>query len=172
GVDLLLESLPILKDFDANFIILGEGEPYYNERFKQVQHQYSSIHIEVGYNEELSRKLYAAADFLLMPSTFEPCGLNQMIAMRYGAMPIVSKTGGLKDTVLDFTDINTLETSKGVGITFEEHNLFWFLHAIGKAFSLYGNNTKYKRLIQHNMSIDFSWKSSAQLYLQLYKEAK
>jgi starch synthase len=107
-----------------------------------------------------------------MPSTFEPCGLNQMIAMRYGAMPIVSKTGGLKDTVLDFTDINTLETSKGVGITFEEHNLFWFLHAIGKAFSLYGNNTKYKRLIQHNMSIDFSWKSSAQLYLQLYKEAK
>jgi starch synthase len=172
GVDLLLESLHILKDFEANFIILGEGEPYYNERFKQFQNQYDSIHIEVGYNEELSRKLYAAADFLLMPSIFEPCGLNQMIAMRYGAMPIVSKTGGLKDTVLDFTDINTPKTSGGVGITFEEHNLFWFLHAIGKAFSLYGNDAKFKSLIQHNMGVDFSWKSSAQLYLQLYKEAK
>jgi starch synthase len=169
GVDLLLESLHLLKDFDANFIILGEGEPYYNERFKQYQGRYDNICIELGYNEALSRKLYAAADFLLMPSTFEPCGLNQMIAMRYGTMPIVSKTGGLKDTVMDFTDVQDIHNSFGIGITFEEHHPFWFLHAIGKAFSLFTNKTKYKQLIEHNMQLDFSWKTSAQSYLQLYK---
>ncbi len=169
GVDLLLESLGILKDFEANFIILGEGEEYYNKAFASYKNQFENIHIEVGYNEALSRKLYAAADFLLMPSTFEPCGLNQMIAMRYGAMPIVSKTGGLRDTVLDFTDIKNLDECKGVGITFEEHNLFWFLHAIGKGFSLYSNTNKFQEIVQHNMSVDFSWKHSALTYLNEYK---
>lgn len=169
GVDLLLESLNLLKDFEANFIILGHGEDYYNDRFASYKNRFKNIHIEIGYDEGLSRKLYAAADFLLMPSTFEPCGLNQMIAMRYGAMPIVSKTGGLKDSVLDFTDIWNLEQTNGVGITFEEHNLFWFLHAIGKAFSLYSNSKKFEKLIQHNMEVDFSWKHSAQTYLSLYK---
>lgn len=169
GVDLLLESLTLLKDFEANFIILGHGEDYYNDRFAAFKNRFKNIHIEIGYDESFSRKLYSSADFLLMPSTFEPCGLNQMIAMRYGAMPIVSKTGGLKDSVLDFTDISTLEESNGVGITFEEHNLFWFLHAIGKAFSLYSNSLKFQKYIQHNMAIDFSWKHSAQMYLNLYK---
>lgn len=169
GVDLLLESLNLLKDFEANFIILGHGEDYYNDRFAAFKNRFKNIHIEIGYDESFSRKLYASADFLLMPSTFEPCGLNQMIAMRYGAMPIVSKTGGLKDSVLDFTDIWNLEQTNGVGITFEEHNLFWFLHAIGKAFSLYSNSKKFQKYLQHNMTVDFSWKHSAQMYLNLYK---
>lgn len=169
GVDLLLESINLLKDFEANFIILGHGEEYYNDRFGALKNRFKNVHIELGYDEGFSRKLYSAADFLLMPSTFEPCGLNQMIAMRYGTMPVVSKTGGLKDSVLDFTDVISLEETNGVGITFEEHNLFWFLHAIGKAFSLYSANSKFKKLTQHNMNVDFSWKHSAQLYINVYK---
>ncbi|MFA7083217.1 MAG: glycogen/starch synthase [Arcobacteraceae bacterium] len=169
GVDLLIASLPILKDFEANFIILGNGEDYYNDRLRAYENSFDSIHIQIGYDEGLSRKLYSAADFLLMPSTFEPCGLNQMIAMRYGTMPIVSKTGGLRDSVTDFTDVHDLKSAKGVGITFEEHNLFWFLHAIGKAFSLYSNATRFEKLKAHNMSVDYSWKHSASMYLNLYK---
>ena len=107
---------------------------------------------------------------LFMPSIFEPCGLNQMIAMQYGVLPIVAKTGGLKDTVVDFTDVKILENEAlGVGITLGELNLFWFNHAIAKALSLYGNRPKFVEVSKHNMSIDNSWKNSAQEYLNLYK---
>jgi len=170
GVDLLLEGLHLFKDFEANFFILGSGEDYYNHRFETMAHTYDNIHIEVGYDEALSHKLYASADFLLMPSTFEPCGLNQMIAMRYGTMPIVAKTGGLHDTVVDFTDVGNIETCpKGVGVTFSEHNLYWMLHAMAKALSLYGNYDKFKAISKHNMLVDNSWKHSASEYIELYK---
>jgi len=93
-----------------------------------------------------------------------------MIAMQYGVLPIVSKTGGLKDTVLDFTDIEDLDKAElGIGVTFGELNLFWFNHAIAKALSLYGNRPKFIEISKHNMSVDNSWNNSAQEYLNLYK---
>ncbi len=111
--------------------------------------------------------------FFLLPSIFEPCGLNQMISMQYGVLPIVAKTGGLKDTVVDFTDIKEIENlaslKLGVGITLGELNLFWFNHAMAKALSLYGNRSKFIEISKHNMSVDNSWKNSAQEYLNLYK---
>jgi starch synthase len=91
--------------------------------------------------------------------------------MQYGVLPIVAKTGGLKDTVIDFTDINNLEElSLGVGVTFDEHNLFWFNHAIAKALSLYANKDKFEDISKHNMQIDNSWKNSAHEYINLYKK--
>ncbi|MEA2029911.1 MAG: glycogen/starch synthase [Campylobacterota bacterium] len=170
GVDLLLDGLHLFKDFEANFIILGSGEEYYEHRFEALAHSFENIHIEIGYDEALSHKLYASADFLLMPSTFEPCGLNQMIAMRYGALPIVAKTGGLKDTVTDFNDVRDIESHhQGIGVSFDEHNLYWMLHAMAKALSLYGNYEKFKTISKHNMLVDNSWKHSAHEYIKLYK---
>ncbi len=169
GVDLILDALNLFKDLEANFIILGNGENSYNYRFSKAAKFYDNIRIYVGYDEPLARKLYAGADFLLMPSIFEPCGLNQMIAMRYGTLPIVSKIGGLQDTVTDFTNIEKLETVAGVGISFQEHNLFWFLHSVSKALSLYTNKEKLEMISKHNMAVDNSWKHSATVYINLYK---
>lgn len=171
GIDLLIESLNLLKDFEANVVILGSGEDHYNTIFNNISVSYPNVYIKVGYDESFSRKLYAAADFLLMPSLFEPCGLNQMICMKYGCLPIVAKTGGLKDSVTDFTDVdyNNLKEYSGIGVTFEEHNLFWFMHAIAKAISLYGNHKKFLKTSKHNMKVDNSWKHSAKQYLELYK---
>ena len=104
-----------------------------------------------------------------MPSIFEPCGLNQMIMMRYGGVPIVAKTGGLKDTVVDFSDSSNHTKEIGVGVTFEEYNLFWYMHAITKAISLYSNQKKYIKFAKHNMSVDNSWKHSAKEYLRVYR---
>lgn len=169
GIDLLLDAINLFKTYDANFIFLGNGEDIYNHAFAQIKNKYENIHIHIGYNEALARKIYASADFLLMPSIFEPCGLNQMIAMRYAALPIVAKTGGLKDTVIDFTDVPNLNTTLGVGISFDEHNLFWFNHAITKALSLYSNKPNFEKISKHNMKIDNSWKNSANEYKKLYK---
>ncbi|MBD3789444.1 MAG: glycogen synthase [Campylobacterales bacterium] len=170
GIDLLIESFNLLKDFEANFVILGSGEEHYNHIFKSIATNYHNINIIVGYDEARSRRMYAAADFLIMPSLFEPCGLNQMIAMKYGTLPIVSKTGGLKDTVVDFTDVDYdhLKAYSGIGITYEEHNLFWFMHAIAKALSLYGNRKKFEKISKHDMQVDNSWKKSAKTYIDLY----
>lgn len=170
GVDLILDAISLFKTYEANFVILGSGEDVFNHTFNSMIDVYDNINIKVGYDEAFSRKLYASADFLLMPSIFEPCGLNQMISMQYGVLPIVSKTGGLKDTVIDFTDVEEIESSPlGLGITFDEYNLFWFNHAIAKALSLYGNKSKFEKISKHNMSIDNSWKHSAKEYLNLYK---
>lgn len=94
-----------------------------------------------------------------------------MICMKYGCLPIVAKTGGLKDSVVDFTDVNYdhLKEYIGIGITYEEHNLFWFMHAIAKALSLYGNHKKFVKISKHNMKVDNSWKHSAKEYMELYR---
>ncbi len=171
GVDLILDAMELFASYEANFVILGSGEDSYNNAFRSLIDRYKNIKIRIGYDEGFGRKLYASADYLLMPSIFEPCGLNQMICMQYGVLPIVAKTGGLKDTVIDFTDINNLEElSLGVGVTFDEHNLFWFNHAIAKALSLYANKDKFEDISKHNMQIDNSWKNSAHEYINLYKK--
>lgn len=169
GVDMILQSLHLLKDFEINVAILGNGDRYYNGVFSKLMKKYPNIHIKVGYDEGFARKLYAAADFLLMPSIFEPCGLNQMIMMRYGGVPIVAKTGGLKDSVIDYTDTEHYTKEVGVGITFEEYNLFWYMHAVAKALSLYSSQKKYIKFAKHNMSVDNSWKHSAKEYMKVYR---
>lgn len=170
GVDLILESMDLFRTYEANLVILGSGEDFYNQAFGSFIDRFENIHVRLAYDEGFGRRLYASADFLLMPSIFEPCGLNQMIAMQYGVLPIVAKTGGLRDTVVDFTDVQDIENMNlGLGITFDEHNMFWYNHAVAKALSLYGNKKKFEKISKHNMGVDNSWKNSAQTYINLYK---
>lgn len=169
GIDLLLEEIELFKTYEANFVFLGNGEKFYTDAFRHLINKHENIYININYDESFARKLYASADFLMMPSVFEPCGLNQMIAMRYGVLPLVAKTGGLIDTVVDFTDVSSLEDCKmGIGITYLEQNIFWFNHAIAKALSLYGNKNKFENISKHNMKIDNSWTNSAKEYIELY----
>lgn len=167
GIGLLASSLEVLQSLNINVAILGEGDERYNRYFSHIKGLYTNIFVHVGYDEELSRNIYAAADFLMMPSFFEPCGLGQMIAMRYGAMPIVRKTGGLADTVKDFSLQEN--DARGKGVVFEGRGGQDFLVAIARALSLYADRKKFAKMVKENMQLDFSWNASAKRYLELYQ---
>ncbi|MFT3904530.1 MAG: glycogen synthase [Niabella sp.] len=149
----------------ASFLILGSGDSYVenalsalNDRFKGYFNSY------IGYNEKLSHLMYAGADFLLMPSRVEPCGLNQMYALKYGTVPIVRNIGGLKDTVKDFG------APGGFGITMEQSSVQDITYAISRAIDLYNNQQeKLQKIRKQIMGIDHSWDSSAQAYIDLYQ---
>lgn len=127
------------------------------------QNDYSSY---IGYNEALSHLMYAGADFLLMPSRVEPCGLNQMYAMRYGTMPLVRNTGGLRDTVKD------IGTANGYGLVFEHAEVGDVCHAIWRAVNLYQNKEQFASCRERMMNLDFSWEKSIQQYITLYQSLK
>jgi len=146
-----------------NFLILGSGEP-------NIEYQLSSMHnhffgyynSQIGYNEQLSHRMYAGADFLLMPSRVEPCGLNQMYALRYGTIPIVRRTGGLRDTVKDFGE------EGGFGICFDTATVGDICNSIYRAIELYSDQNKMEQLTRQIMEINHSWEKSAQIYINLY----
>lgn len=167
GMELLIESLPKIASLECSIAILGEGEAKYHDELKTIAAEYSNIHLEFGYDESLSHRMYAAADFLLMPSLFEPCGLNQMIAMHYGAMPVVHNVGGLADTVQAYKNFDK-KSAKGYGVVFNKPSASAFIKAIDKALGLYTSKTKYNKIVKHNMLCDFSWQESARLYRELY----
>lgn len=169
GVDLLIEVLEKLALQECNIVILGDGEEKYQQAILKIKEDYKNIHFEFTYNEALSHRIYASADFLLMPSLFEPCGLNQMIAMKYAALPIVHKVGGLKDSVQNYKNFN-VNSKKGYGILFNRPNADSFLKALTQALLLYKNKREFNKLVKHNMLCDFSWSKSAELYSKLYKQ--
>lgn len=165
GIDLILNILDsLLKEEDFQFVILGSGEKNYEEFFDNLQKKYpgrmSSCH---GFVPELSRKIYAASDIFLMPSKKEPCGLAQMIALRYGSIPIVRETGGLFDTVKDSGD------KKGNGFTFKTYNAHDLKASIKRALKGYKNKTGWKTLTKRAMSCDNSWNKSSKEYVKLYE---
>jgi len=166
GVDLIIDSIEEMSKMPANFAILGTGDKEYNDFFKSIEGKYENIFVKVDYNEALSRKMYAAADFLLMPSLFEPCGLNQMIAMRYGTLVIARETGGLKDTVKDISQPD------GYGILFKNPTKEEFLNALYRAAELYNNKKLFKNLQKKVMEIDFSIDNTARKYIKLYERLK
>jgi len=161
GVDLIIENIENLSSRDMNLAILGSGDKGYTDFFSSIIGKYPNIYIEVGYDEPFSRKMYASADFLLMPSLFEPCGLNQMIAMRYGTLVVAHKTGGLADTIIDISEPN------GYGILFE--NLSDFITAVDRAILLYNDKERMKKLIKEVMQLDFSLEKTASSYIRLYQ---
>lgn len=150
---------------NANFLVLGSGDPNVEDRLEQVKHQLNGyVSTYIGYNEQLSHLMYAGADFLLMPSRVEPCGLNQLYALRYGTVPMVRSTGGLKDTVRDFGDW------QGYGIRFNNADVGDITHSVGRAIDLYYNKRDlYNWMRSYMMHIDHSWDASAQDYLVLYQ---
>ncbi|HVZ25535.1 MAG TPA: glycogen synthase [Sediminibacterium sp.] len=148
----------------ANFLVLGSGETQVEWELQQMVEPYrGSFHAVIGYDEKLSHQMYAGADFLLMPSRVEPCGLNQMYAMRYGTMPLVRSTGGLKDTVTDMGDPD------GFGIRFNHASVWDLDYSIGRALSVYADNAQMAKMRSHMMQIDHSWENTVEAYTQLYQ---
>jgi len=147
-----------------NFLILGSGFPEVEAQLSNMQAlSQGDYSIYIGYNETLSHIMYAGADFLLMPSRVEPCGLNQMYSMRYGTVPVVRNTGGLRDTVIDFGDPG------GYGIRFNNAIVGDITQSIWRAVELYADNEKMDEIRERMMKLDFSWETSVQRYLDLYE---
>ena len=147
-----------------NFLILGSGDHKVENALQQLNHHFVGYYnAQIGYNEKLSHQMYAGADFLLMPSRVEPCGLNQMYAMRYGTVPVVRNTGGLKDTVKDFGE------KGGYGICFNDATIWDITYSIHRAVKLYNDEEPLKKIIKKIMKIDNSWQKSTARYIDLYE---
>ncbi|OON95461.1 MAG: starch synthase [Epulopiscium sp. Nele67-Bin005] len=159
-----------IMELNVQFVVLGTGEEEYENMFKHFAHEYAGRAVYFpDFNVELSHKIYAASDAFLMPSAFEPCGLGQLIAMRYGSVPIVRKTGGLKDTVSHYN----YETREGRGFEFEEYNGYWLYQKVKEASKCFDNNSNqpngHYTQVQYNCMIShFGWADSATKYLDLY----
>jgi starch synthase len=167
GIDLLFPILEtIISEFNSQFVIVGGGEPKYRSFFEEINKKYPKkvgCHLMSDFN--LARHVFAGSDLFLIPSKFEPCGITQMEAMRYGAIPVVRKTGGLADTVENFDPIK----NTGTGFVFEKFHHYSLLGALIRALETYKHKKVWQDLIKRAMKADFSWESSAQKYLALYK---
>jgi len=150
-----------------NFLILGSGFPDVESRLNAMKGlSRGDYNVYIGYDEALSHLIYAGADYILMPSRVEPCGLNQLYALRYGTIPVVRNTGGLHDTVVDYGDRN------GYGIRFNHASVGDMTHGIWRAAELYQQQEKIKEIRRQIMQLDFSWESSVRSYMQLYESIK
>ncbi len=148
-----------------NFLVLGSGETAVETELENMKSELVGYYnSKIGYNEKLSHQMYAGADFLLMPSRVEPCGLNQMYAMRYGTIPIVRNTGGLRDTVIDCGETN------GYGILFNDATVWDITYSVNRALELYQQPERMEQIINTIMEIDNSWENSAGRYIHLYNE--
>jgi starch synthase len=171
GMDLVAEIVPRLTTMGARLVMLGSGDRWLEERFSLLSSWFSrELAVRIGYDEALARRIYAGADAILVPSRFEPCGLAQMYAMRYGAVPIVHAVGGLRDTVIDPGD-DALARGEGGGIRFEHATVDGLAWALDRACNLFrGNPAGWRRASAANMSRDVSWHASATAYLALYRD--
>lgn len=169
GIDMVIDCLPELAAMPVQFILLGSGESNYEMRLQNLANLYpKNISITLGYNEQLAHQIEAGADIFLMPSRFEPCGLNQMYSLRYGTIPIVRKTGGLADTVIDSLPDSILDQSAN-GIVFNEPSPGALLEAVKRALLLYSDAKIWKSMQRSAMNQDLSWQRSAKQYISLYK---
>jgi starch synthase len=166
GFDLLMQALPpLLAQREFNLVVLGNGEPRYEAFFAKLQQQHAGrVHFHRGYSDELAHWIEAAGDLFLMPSRYEPCGLNQMYSLRYGTVPIVRRTGGLADSVQHFDP----GTGTGTGVVFNDYNPGAASWAIGYALDLYQQKGAWRRLVQNGMAQDFSWHRQVQRYVEAY----
>ncbi len=164
GIDLIKYALGDILKENVQLVVLGKGDRYYEEYFSYM-HQTSpgKICTVIAFNKDLAQKVYAGSDILLMPSKSEPCGLSQMIACRYGSVPVVRATGGLKDSVISY------DRKGGNGFLFEKYSTEEFLSAVQTALSIYGT-PKWEEIRRNAMTTDFSWRKSSKEYVKLYKD--
>ncbi len=169
GFDLLAQIFDALMDaLPIQFVLLGTGDQHYHNLFQKFARDYAGrCAVFLTFNTPLAQKIYAGSDMFLMPSRFEPCGLGQMIAMRYGSIPIVRATGGLADTVQDFNP----RTGEGTGFAFEHYHAMDLFAAITRAVENYKYPATWRMLQERDMALDFSWNRSARKYLELYYKA-
>lgn len=172
GIDLLEQVIWDLLSLNAQWVVLGAGESKYEELFQRVAKNYPrKFYFYQGYNNELAHLIEAGADIFLMPSNYEPCGLNQIYSLRYGTVPVVRKTGGLADTVQDWNELNSFGKDTGTGFSFESYSGYALLHSVKRSIQDYNNKPVWKKIQLNGMRKEFSWKRSAEKYLDLYKLA-
>ncbi|NMA32949.1 MAG: glycogen synthase GlgA [Clostridiaceae bacterium] len=167
GLNLIIDRIDDMLSKDIQFVLLGTGDEYYHEHFRAIASRYpGKIAVYLGFNANLAQMIYAGSDMFLMPSRFEPCGLGQIISLRYGTIPIVRATGGLAETIIDYD----ADKEHGNGFSFVDFSSDAMLGAIDRAVSVYNSSPdEWKALIRRAMEIDFSWDSSAKKYEELYK---
>jgi starch synthase len=166
GFDLILEISEKMLDSGVSFVLLGSGAEVYEQAFQALQKaRPSRVGVYLGFSNELAHKIEAGADMFLMPSRFEPCGLNQMYSLRYGTVPIVRGVGGLEDTIENFDR----STGRGNGFKFYEYNSACLLEKIREALEVYAEQELWRRVMLNGMRADFSWDASARKYVELYE---
>ncbi len=166
GFDLVAAAMNSLMKKNIQFIILGYGEKYYQETFEEMKIQYAGrLDIKLAFDYSSEHKIIAGSDIILVPSRYEPCGLTQMHALRYGTVPVVRETGGLKDTVHEFDP----DKGTGNGFLFKVSEIPDFLNSIDRALSMYMQKKLWESLIKNGMKEDHSWEKSAQTYKELYE---
>jgi starch synthase len=170
GVDLLVPALDeMLAQNEMQFVFLGSGEQRYERALHNLEKKHpGKVAIRIGYNHALSHRIEAACDFYLMPSRFEPCGLNQLYSLRYGTIPVVRAVGGLDDSVVDAQE----SAQQATGIKFAEYSPAALAHAIRKALALYAAPAAFERFRLNAMAADFSWDQTAKRYLELYSAGR
>jgi len=167
GLDLVAKIIDDLLNMKVQFILLGTGDNRYHVLFEKMAKAHpKNTSINLKFDATLAQKIYAGCDLFLIPSRYEPCGLGQMISFKYGTIPVVRQTGGLKDSVREFD----LKTGAGSGFTFTDYKPEALFGAIKKALSIYQNKDAWNSLVKSVMGLDFSWKASAKEYIKLYRK--
>lgn len=167
GIDLLVNISDRLLQENIQLVILGTGDKHYEDHFKWLNYRYGGkVSANIKFDNSLANRIYASSDMFLMPSLFEPCGLGQLIALRYGTIPIVRETGGLRDTVNPYNQY----TGEGNGFSFANYNADELYNIIKFALWVYSDKKKWNQLIKNAMNSDNSWNKSADVYLNMYRE--
>jgi starch synthase len=168
GMDLIVRMMDeILQHEDIHFVLLGTGDKMYEDWFKGLAWRFpTKVSANIRFSNELAQRIYAASDIFLMPSNYEPCGIGQLIALRYGTIPVVRETGGLKDTVQQYNKYS--ET--GNGFVFSNINAHEMMYALKRALSTYENTEVWQQIIRNAMEADYSWQESAKEYRKLYEQ--
>ena len=166
GMDLVIRIMDELVEDDVQLVIVGTGDATYEQAFRDLAQRYpTKVSANILFDEGLAHRVYAASDIFLMPSRYEPCGLSQLIALKYGSIPVVRETGGLKDTVNPFDK----HTGRGNGFTFPNFNAHELLFTAKRALGYYEDTILWDQLVKNAMNSDYSWNQSAQAYINLYQ---
>jgi starch synthase len=168
GLDIISESLDRMVRLGVNIVILGKGDEYYQNLLASISGKHPGrVFVKIGFRESLAHTIYAGCDFFLMPSKYEPCGLGQLIALRYGTIPIARKTGGLADTIEDYDHLKF----KGTGFLFSGYTSASLLDAVKRALCVYADGKRMSKMVSEAMKSNFSWRKSAREYRELYEKA-
>ncbi len=169
GIDLIIDAIEEISGKDFLLIILGTGEDKYHKVLKKLHKKYEgSLCAHILYDDKLARRIYSGSDLFLMPSKYEPCGLGQLISLRYGTVPVVRDTGGLSDTIKDIKAEEDIEEG-GTGFKFKEYKSASMVEALDRILPFYENGRLWNKIVKNGMDSDFSWKNSAELYKKLYE---
>lgn len=171
GFDILEQALPEIMERNLQIVVLGTGEAKYHELFQNAAKKFpQKIAVNLAFNNKLAHEIEAGSDMFLMPSRYEPCGLNQLYSLKYGTVPVVRSTGGLADTVIDCTP-ETLEAEIATGFVFDEYTSDALIEVIDRALEVWNRQPDWEKLMRNGMEKDWSWSRSAKEYVTLYKKA-